>query len=476
MEMIVDRGPFRRAALKRYISMMSKPNPTGIFDKFVADVLIEQGFAVEEDPRSVYDPQQLYDALQRYATSDSSYEQLDSNLEFGFRKAFKIFAKPKNMKPFRVLTDEEVVKNALKLDKSSGLPLMASKAKSLSYSFDRELQIRKGVKAPNPCVAFKRTQKGNKTRLVWGYPLEMTIMEARFARPLIDWFKSHPSPMAFGLTKCYLGACLNRYFEEGSGTTVCLDYSKYDTSITKSMILEAFRIISTWFSEEDCKQYGFETVVKYFIFTPIVMPDGHLYTGKDHGVPSGSYFTQLVDSIVNTALCYALSRKFGFFFKDRSLFVLGDDSIMQVQGVIDVTSWRKYLLRFGLMIHDDEKTVIGKVHFLGATWKKGKPDAPVGELVSKAACPESYREYDGNPHRGKQLVLRSYASNYLSAWKFIPETRSTYFDRVDRPVGFGFEDLQYLTGSDRFLAEEAKVSGVFSKSITDGSLSQRLLL
>lgn len=475
--MIVDRGPFRRVSLKRYISTMSSPNPKGIHDDFVAELLEQQGFAVEEDPRSVYDPQQLYDALQRYATSDCSYEKVDSHLEFGFRKAFKIFAKPKNMRPIHVTNSYDAVVSSLKLNKSSGLPLMTSKAESLTYSFDREEQIRKGIKAPNPCVAYKRTQKGNKTRLVWGYPLEMTIMESRFARPLIEWFKGHHSPMAFGKTKCHLGAVIHRYFTCELGTTVCLDYSKYDTSVSASMIRKAFRIIETWFSDEERKEFGFDIVVRYFISTPIVMPDGHLYTGKDHGVPSGSYFTQLVDSIINVALCYALAHKFGFHFNDQSLLVLGDDSMMRVRGVIDLNAWSNYLERFGMHLHADEKTVIGEEHFLGATWLKGKPDAPINSLVSKAVFPEKFRRYEGKPHRGAIMVLRSYAANYLSGWKFVPGAVGTWRHNVlDRPLEFGYEDVEYMSGSDRFLAEEALMSGVYKFSRTDGSLGQRLLL
>lgn len=474
--MITDRGPFRRVALKSYISTMSKPDPRGIFDDFVAEVLVQQGFSIQEDPRSIYEPEQLYDALQRYATTDPSHERVDEHLAYGFRKAFKFFAKPKDMKFMPILSDDEVIHSALKLEKSSGLPLMTSKAKSLQYSLDRERQISLGMKAPNPCVAYKRTQKGNKTRLVWGYPLEMTIKEARFARPIIDHFKNILNPMAFGMSKGDLGACLSRYFEDEKGTTVCLDYSKFDSTVTATMISEAFKILSTWFSPDDLSFGDWKTIVKYFICTPIVMPDGHLYTGKDHGVPSGSYFTQIIDSIVNVALTYALSHKFGFKFGDRQIFVLGDDSIVQVSGPVNVSEWRRYLMNtFGMIIHDDAKTVIGQVHFLGAVWHHGKPDADFQELINKAVFPEKFRDYQGNPGRGAEQVLRSYAANYLSGWKLLPDAKKRYFNFVDRPLGWAFEDSKFMTGSDRLLVEEVKLRHPkLTKHTT--SLAERFLL
>jgi hypothetical protein len=458
-----DRGPFRRAALKLYISQMSEPSPKGIFDDFVAEILEQQGFSWEEDPRSIYEPQQLYSALERYATDWSSYESVDTHLEYGIRMAYKIFAKPKHVEPLRVLSDEEVTTKALKLTKSAGLPSLGKKRDNLVYGFDRELQIRLGKKAPNPCIAYKRTQQGNKTRLVWGYPLEMTIMESRYARPLIEAFLKARTPMAFGMTKTELGAKLHRYIVEDIGTTVCLDYSKYDSTIPKTLIKEAFRILQTWFTHADVETYGWDTVVKYFITTPIVMPDGHLYTGKNHGVPSGSYFTQMIDSVVNVALMYAIRSRFGFDFKPTSLYVLGDDVIVSVRGSVDLTAWKQYVEKFGLIIHDDAKTEVGVTHFLGAYWEKGKPDVPLEQVLDKSVFPESFRDYGGEPHWGAEDVIRSYAAQYLSAIKMVPNGRTDTWRhhemrQLDYPrIGRDDNPSKYLTGSERFLSEELKL-------------------
>jgi len=471
---LVDRGPFRRAALRSYILRMSAPNPKGILDDVVADVLRQQGFDLEEDPRSIYEPQQLYTALSRYATRWSEFEKFDEHLEEGFRKAYKIFAKPKHRQCLSILTDAQVQKKALKMSKSSGLPLMTSKAESLTYSFNREWQVRHGEKHPNPCVAYKRTQKGNKTRLVWGYPLEMTIMESRFARPLIDQFKSMETPMAFGMTKAELGARLHRYFEDQPGTTICLDFSKFDSTISQHMVRYAFRILATWFDDKDKQEFGWKTVVDYFVHTPIVMPDGHLYTGKTHGVPSGSYFTQMIDSVVNVAVMYALKSKFKLSFSLRQLLVLGDDVILKHLGHYSLKRMADYLSTFGLVLHDDEKTVVGQVHFLGATWMKGKPDAPVGELVSKASWPESFRVHGSNPYADAIGVLRSYACNYLSAIRFLPSSSRSRVWTVDKPPTY-CENLptSFLSGSEKFFEEEY---AHFRSNSCEKTLSYRLLL
>ena len=470
---LVDRGPFRRTALRSYISQMSTPNPKGLFDDLVASVLEEQGFSWDENPRSVYEPEQLYTALERYATDWTQFERLDSSMKQGFVMAFKTFARPKGSPFFRMPDSVELVK-ALKLSKSSGLPLMTSKAKSLVYSLDREEQIRSGIKAPNPCVAYKRTQKNNKTRLVWGYPLEMTIMEARFAR------SKHTSPMAFGLTKVALGARIHRNFEDQPGTTVCLDFSKFDSTISQTMIRQAFRILGTWFTDEDKRKYGWKTVIEYFIHTPIVMPDGHLYTGKNHGVPSGSYFTQIIDSIVNVAMMYALQYSCGMQFRAESLLVLGDDVIVQLKGQVELKRYSDYLTSAGLNLHGEEKTVVGECHFLGATWIKGKPHRPVKELVESAIFPESFRNYGGDKVKGPKAVLRSYASSYIEGIALVPtkgRLPSQSMRWIDHPVDYQVDqDSRYMTGSEKFFFEEFNKALNRNSRYYDPTLSLRILL
>lgn len=471
--MLRDMGPFRRKNLNGYTSRMSSPNPHGEIDWHVAEILEQQGFKWEEEPASVYEPQQLYDALERYATDWSRYEHMDECLEFGFRMAFKIFAKPKDVEYLQPLDDITVATKALKLGKNAGLPLMVSKAESLSYSFNRERQIRLMLKVPNPCVAFKRTQRGNKTRLVWGFPLEMTIMEARFARPLIDWFLKARTTMAFGLSKFTLGAYLHRYIVEGPGRIVAMDYSKYDSTVPALLIKRAFSILATWFSKENRKELGWDIIVKYFIHTPIVMPDGHLYCGKNHGVPSGSYFTQMIDSIVNTALSFALSMKFHFGLSKRSLFVLGDDVIASVQGKVDLSKWSEYLASFGMKLNV-LKTKLDIPHFLGAVWSKGKPDVPIQDLVQKGVNPESYRDYKGQPRKGAHDVLRSYACISLSGIRLLPLSHSIDMRRVDMPDDSKI-DPSYLSGFERWNLEERQHLGFDVTKLGPASITVRFM-
>jgi hypothetical protein len=283
--------------------------------------------------------------------------------------------------------------------------------------------------------------------------------------------------MAFGMSKTELGAIIHRYIVDSPGKIVALDYSGFDTTISKTMIKYAFRILGTWFTEEDCAEYGYNDLVSYFIRTPIVMPDGHIYRGKEHGVPSGSYFTQLVDSIVNVALCYALASRFNFKFTGTSLLVLGDDSIMNVtHGDVDLIAWAHYLGEFGLKLNIN-KSHIDEPHFLGAYWFRGKPDADLRSLVNKAAFPENFRVYEVTPRAGAEAVLRSYASSYLSAYVLLPMGNRRYESRtLDFPSSEEMINPTHLSGSDRFLLEESKLGREEQPKSYIPTLSLRMLM
>jgi hypothetical protein len=167
-----------------------------LHDDFVAQILDHQDISYEASPRSIFDPDQMFEALKLFGQTRNI--KVDTHLQKGFDFAKKIFAFRLGRQKLKALSDQEIIK-AIKLEKSSGLPLLTTKKNALPYAIDRLRQIRLGIKTPNPCIAFARTQQNNKTRLVWGFPLEMTMLESKYARPLIDNFMLIPTPMSIGL-------------------------------------------------------------------------------------------------------------------------------------------------------------------------------------------------------------------------------------------------------------------------------------
>lgn len=458
-----DRGAYRRSFIddkfEGYKTRMSKDDDRALYDGHVAYLLKEQGFdlsQIPESPRSIYSVEKLYEKLALYGPEKNKDILIDEHLKRGFKMALKAFG-------YRPLVGKQKVMRlsetpaAIKMNTSAGLPSLVKKADAITYGLNRAAQTIEGFKNPNPCIAYKRTQGGNKTRLVWGYPLDMTLIEAKFARPLTDLFLRIDTPMAFGMSKMTLGCLLETRVNKRN--IVCLDYSKFDASISAKLISYAFNILRTWFdfeSQEDEKSW--EIVIKYFITTPIVMPNGKLYTGKRHGVPSGSYFTQIIDSVVNVMLLGALSSHLNLDLGIEGMFVLGDDSIFSTNKNVNLHKIAKVMELYGISVNVD-KCKLGIKHFLGATWIRCFPTADITEVLQKAIYPETFRNYQDDSINGALSVLIALQGQYVN-------TEDIYRDKTCK-MSRDFRDLsnqrvtfevKRLPGAIRWQVEEQKLA------------------
>lgn len=454
-----------------YKKRMNSDKPGEIEDTILISILLEQGFRWERDTSSFYEVGALYEALERYSPSKSKRIDMEcGHLKGAIRAAYKIMGKPENRQKLRALSTTSEIRKALKMEKSAGLPTLGKKEDNFYYCLNREEQVRKFKKAANACLAQTRTQLGGKIRLVWAYPMEMTIMEARFAAPLIDVFKSFETPMAIAMSTAKLGARVWA-IDNLPGSTRALDFSKFDSTIPAALIYKAFDILGTWFSEEEKEQYGWSTVVNYFVHTPICMPNGKIYRGKRHGVPSGSYFTQLIDSVVNIIIQMYMARKLDYTLQAENFMVLGDDVIISIPTHVTTVEYSKVLLEaFGMIVHPDKTKEIA--HFLGATWKNGLPYRPLDEVLQKMAYPEMSRIYTGKTFEERRLeaayIILSYATQYVNAvnlckclvaddWQFARRVNNLPASlREERLKLQGKQQRKlkmYLTGQQRFEAE-----------------------
>lgn len=400
--------PMNLQAFKMWQSRMSKANPTALFDERAASVLTANGFNVNEikyQPRSIFDPDQLYSTLELFMSPNVEFD--DAHMQVGKRRAFRMFAKPKHVRFLEPLSRPE---ERMDLTKSAGLPTLMSKRQVWNNPEAREKflarveNIISGKCAPQPCLCQARTQKNNKTRLVWAFPFEMTYVEAMFAYPMIDYFARRETPIATGAHKLALGLRIERMKGEND-TVLAIDYSKYDSSVSKQDIQFFFSIVKTWYDPKWHKII--DIIERYFTFTPIVMPDGFIHTGKQKGVPSGSMFTQICDSIVNTKYCFAVNSKYRLGLKGKNLLVLGDDVLefFNYSGDRDklMRGISEYLAQFGVKVNVD-KTQVGVPHFLGAVWDRGTRQRDLEELLSNLVFPERYRKYS----QGTEGVVQAY--------------------------------------------------------------------
>nr|QIJ70081.1 RNA-dependent RNA polymerase [Puddy partiti-like virus] len=477
------RNRYRSKRLKSYFARFSKDDNTILIDPYVRDVLLAQGISVEESPRSIYSVEKLFEALSHYAPGKIPKPKPCAEFTAGVALAYKCFARKRDQLQLHILpmTPETIVYITSNPSGSPGVTNFGcTKAESQTRALERGIQTVQGEKKPEPCLAFKRTQFNEKTRLVWGYPYSMTFIEGLVAKPLLEQFKGGCSPMAFAMSTGALGTKLRvaSYHKEWAYS---LDMSQYDATISAQLIHIAFKILRTWFDEAEVEPVSgktvgqiFNLIEKYFIHTPIIMPDGNVYYGKEHGVPSGSYFTQLVDSIVNVIIGGTISAKFNMHVSRREIFVLGDDLLMWSNRLMDLDVIAKYANeQFGVRLHGSEKSkrfhYDETIHYLGRDWTNGLPDLPEEEIVKRMVYPESFRKYAKDPDDRKRqvhMMLLAYAGTYRSAWRIAYRA----IDSSDRNVhrGCGNTDVnvyiregrkveltpEHMSGLMRFLFRE----------------------
>lgn len=206
--------------------------------------------------------------------------------------------------------------NALKLLKNttnSGLPYLKPKKEVKPYIVQ---QLDEVLSEEYPAILFTRTQENNKTRTVWGYPIGDTLLEMRYYSPLLEhqkklfWRSALVGPDAVDLAV----SRIMKYARSHDKLLVSADYSSYDASVSELLINLAFKYINNLF------QKGHSETINYikdrFVNIPLLTPSG-IYRGK-HGIPSGSTFTNEVDSIVQYLLAISTD--------------VVDDSMIQIQG------------------------------------------------------------------------------------------------------------------------------------------------
>jgi hypothetical protein len=391
---------------------MATDDTLPLVDKVVEAVLHHQGipFKHTSEYRNIYRYDQLWEQLEHYNPVKRS-DRMDSYLRDGLKFAFSQFARPESlevMKPVNLLGGASELIHDLKIrDTSSGLTSYGeSKFEAFTVGLDKAVDILVNDKAPAPALAGVRTQRKGKTRLVWNIPLEMIIIEATVARRIIDNFKSREFVMTFGSTSHEIGSrlrkCASTYKYH-----VSIDYSQFDSSVRADIIHHAFNALRTWYDLSEEVYPGvtvakvFDLVERYFACTPIVMPKrGSKYPvlvqGKTMGVPSGSYFTSIVDSFCNTALIGAASSKFSLGIGPNNLFVLGDDCLFFTNATTTLQQLQNFMATYGFKTNPTKGSVgmsTDRIEYLGRTWRNGFPLRGYSDVIRGALYPEKYRRY-----------------------------------------------------------------------------------
>lgn len=363
-----------------------------------------------------------------------------------------------NLHPVEYQSDDDIKTTLPKLDTHAGFTYILSGVKEKGGNLENifERFNREVVKATEcgtfgkPILPAVRTQ-GNghafeddgsftgdcdhKTRMVSMVDLIVIIAELMFAKPIQDYMAE---------TKWYAGG-KSLDLDIGRIITgmrskfsfwVSLDYSSFDQSISAWLIRDAFEIIKSAFPEmSETDERVFEVVVHDFIHKDFVFGDRLVHS--DRGVPSGSMFTQIVDSIVNVLVVSTYMRSIGD--KGYQMIVMGDDNLIYSYRELDVSALSSYLDKnFGMTVNVDKTcngSFVDSPRFLSVEWRpEGRYREP-HETIAKLLYAERERRYEEG--RGKpEDTLWGYILTYnitmhqiLDVSKFLGD--HPRFQRVD---------------------------------------------
>lgn len=252
-------------------------------------------------PRSIQkDWEERKDSVTDYFSDVTLPDEKIDRIKTVIPIAAKLNAASKSLRP----ASEKNTLKYLKNSTNSGLPYYRRKGliKTQLIS-DLPMLDDLSKRGKTPCVMFTRTQEQGKTRAVWGYPIFHTFNEMRFFQPFLGLERDFNWRSALGgpeTTDLKIQDLLRSI--KSDETFISIDFSAYDASINYQLIQLAFSFIALFF-QPSYSSVLFE-IASTMSTIGLLTPDGIL-TGH-HGVPSGSTFTNTVDSVVQYIVVLSL--------------------------------------------------------------------------------------------------------------------------------------------------------------------------
>jgi hypothetical protein len=322
----------------------------------------------------------------------------------------------KRLRPMSLETAVTYLKN----DTNSGLPFYMKKGKVKAIVLADFKQL---LAQRNPCVMFTRTQEGGKTRTIWGFPIADTLNEMRYYQPLLavqkkkEWRSAINTPhdTDLAITKL-IDYAVNRGYH-----LVSIDFSAYDASVKGQLQKASFAYVKSYFQSQFDSDIDY--IAERFGTIGLITPDGIL--DGFHGVPSGSTFTNEVDSIAQY-LC-AMSAKL-----DLSHFqIQGDD---------------------GAYATDNPEKLYESFTSRGLTVNEAKSDIAYDYIIY-------LQNLYHNDYRGADGTIRGIYSCYRAL------TRIVYQERFDGFKDFGIEGKDYYAIRTLSILENCKHHPYFKEFV-----------
>lgn len=312
---------------------------------------------LEDWSRSYYTPEAHLSAITRFSKSYRSCEPVDNSWSQTKQYCFDYFKTLPRVQsldfntqlkdiPFEPTSSAGIGYQGRRKGEE-GVHSLALKRAVATLHNCRRNGVQSVIEQSTPDAAFTRTQLTKlseklKVRNVFGEAFQYVLLEGLSAKPLMDMFSSTRSFFFCGIDpRIGVPELLSQYSQRNQ-KIANLDWGYFDATVEPWEIQFAFDLLESILdfpNDESLAAFEFSRI--FFINRKIAGPDNKVYF-KQRGVPSGSFFTMIIDSIVNwVRILYLHHKSYGYFPKD--LTTQGDDTIV---GVDDKFTPEAFILAF----------------------------------------------------------------------------------------------------------------------------------
>jgi hypothetical protein len=397
----------------------------------------------------MYEPKKLFEQVERFSGNHAPSFQWNKSYRQALKFIAEQYAPTEKLKVLDFRTDCEIEDALPRKDTHSGWTFVVTgkrdKGENIEGAAD-ELRIRiiQAIADGSFNVVImpgKRLQVSGayaddgsrtgefkrKTRLVSMVDFYLILAELKYSKGVQSHF-AELDIYAGGKNPIELHNLVNRKRTSGNYWT-SVDYSSYDQSIPNWLIYDAFKILYDWFGDMNTLDAAlWKVVVNDFVNKSFISKGGELIRAH-HGVPSGSMFTQIIDTLCNQIMIstYFLSKN----RTDYECLICGDDNLITTSRQLDESDMLNYLKHnFGVQGHPDKcKKGVQSVspEFLSRTWMWSSVWREPKLLLAKMLYPERFRPYS----KGEifpELILYSYIQAYPTGMREMMDVDQFYRD------------------------------------------------
>lgn len=332
-----------------------------------------------QQPKAEEFDEQL-DKAEQLMQDDIKFSGSDRKLIAAAVRVFENCKFPKTK--FTPKSVQHAADNQINKSSSASFPTYRRKGEVIQYLIDEATNVFKGFGNPwtFPITRGFRLQIRQsptselnlKIRVMYPYPGVIILIEDTFIIPFVEHFISTDTFYVIGRSGREIGKLLNKCFNHKDIKRITSsDISAFDQNALNDNIIMAFWILRQQMSLTSQEHKIFCSICLYFCCSYAISKSKNSKARifvKYKGVPSGSGFTNMIDSLINAiAFEYTVP---GILYTGRVL-ICGDDNIFDSTNIVFEYYCEIFKNVFNWTI-DVNKTKhfkdFRKLHFLGFDW------------------------------------------------------------------------------------------------------------